>query len=506
MNKFSVLFLTVCIFFVSSAYSDRYIITDTEYNINGITRESILRQHLDIETKRIFDSEEELLAYISGIEQKLVNTRLFEDVKIDFTYGKAENDLPYPVTLIISTADSHHLLILPYPKYDSNTGVTLKIKINDDNFLGFMNKMSSDISFGVEQRENRGNKTQSIIGASFDYNFPITTGRVNTSWNNSFAMTYAIEDAEPEWDLGTGFTIEVPLENISYRLDLKQGYVKNLDYKKYDDDTYFVEYAEFGIPVKLERIDGWGDILYTPSVSYEYNWDSNGISRKNEDLLNPLLKFSHKLSTEHINWHGNFRKGIYAAIGQNIGYNFGENQIQPGFFTEFKGFYSTKYIGFNSRLYAFGQFNAFQKIGSRLRGIRDDQYFAKATGLDDVYACKTTAAIILNLDMPVKIFATDWKKIGWNFLHSFNFELQVSPFIDIALVDNRVTHRCFDFRDGFYTCGLEVIVFPEKWKSIQLRGSAGFDISRYLLKDYIDTSWRAEVSKTEITIGLGLFY
>ena len=72
--------------------------------------------------------------------------------------------------------------------------------------------------------------------------------------------------------------------------------------------------------------------------------------------------------------------------------------------------------------------------------------------------------------------------------------------------DNRITKRFWDPQDGFYTCGIEFLAFPELWKSVQIRGSVGYDLSRSLFKDYIDSSWRSDVSKIEISVGIGLFY
>ena len=123
------------------------------------------------------------------------------------------------------------------------------------------------------------------------------------------------------------------------------------------------------------------------------------------------------------------------------------------------------------------------------------------------YAAKSAAAMIFNLDVPIKILTTDWEKWGFGFLRSFNFELQIAPFVDIALEANRATGRVFDPRDGFYCAGVEVLLFPQKWKSVQIRASAGVDIGRALLKNWIDTSWRdVNSSKKELTIGIGLFY
>ena len=91
-------------------------------------------------------------------------------------------------------------------------------------------------------------------------------------------------------------------------------------------------------------------------------------------------------------------------------------------------------------------------------------------------------------------------------LRKLNFEVQVSPFIDFALVNNKATGTSFSVKDGFYAGGMEVIVFPESWKSIQFRVSFGIDAGRYFLKRFINTDWRRGVSKYELSIGIGLHY
>ena len=57
-----------------------------------------------------------------------------------------------------------------------------------------------------------------------------------------------------------------------------------------------------------------------------------------------------------------------------------------------------------------------------------------------------------------------------------------------------------------YAGGLEVLVFPQKWKGMTVRASLGVDLGRLLLKGKINQDWRDSVSKYELTIGLGLHY
>ena len=86
----------------------------------------------------------------------------------------------------------------------------------------------------------------------------------------------------------------------------------------------------------------------------------------------------------------------------------------------------------------------------------------------------------------------------------------MSPFIDIALTKNEITDRLFSLQDGWYTGGVEFLLFPERWKGIVMRASVGIDLGRALIsKKYpekIDMSWRENVKKYEIYAGIGLHY
>ena len=112
-------------------------------------------------------------------------------------------------------------------------------------------------------------------------------------------------------------------------------------------------------------------------------------------------------------------------------------------------------------------------------------------------------ALILNFDLPVHIFTTNFTK---SFLRYFNFDFQLSPFFDMALCYNKINQTYFNLKDGFYGAGLEVIVYPLKWSGITVRGSVGIDVGRKFFANQINTDWRQNVSKKEFSIGFGLHY
>ena len=96
--------------------------------------------------------------------------------------------------------------------------------------------------------------------------------------------------------------------------------------------------------------------------------------------------------------------------------------------------------------------------------------------------------------------------------------MQFNPFIDVALCKNLITNTQFLFEDGFYSTGFELLVYPNKMKSIIGRVSCGFDAVKLLDKignkvsivdkitnKLFNTSWR-KGSSWELFIGIGLFY
>lgn len=480
-----------------------YKIAAVNYDAQGITKESALKRNIKIEEGKIFENRETLEAYILDIKQKMINARLFETAEIEYALAEeSDEDGEIPVTINVTTVDSRHFLLLPYPKYDSNEGFEVKIKFKDANFFGTMSEMEADTFFRFEQKD--GQESDFVLGGSFGYDLPFTLGKVEASWNNDFSLEYAFVRSEPEWDLKSGFTFILPFDIFSLRLDIAQGSTRELDYEEFGDDIYFTEWAKFSVPITLMPLGGFGDLVLSPALEFLYNWDKDGISIENEDLVSPKLTVSTELSAGRVDWQGNFRKGFLASLTPCLAYNFQLNEFQPGVEAQAKVFFAWKQAALASRLMIFAQRDSYRQYGEFLRGVPDDQYFSSQTGMGDMRACKSEAAIIFNIDFPIRLFSTQFKK---NWLKNFNFEVQLSPFIDIALTQNRSTGKTFSPKDGFYTCGIEMLFFPEKWKSVQLRASIGFDMGRILFKNALDTSWRDEnTSIKEISLGVGLFY
>ena len=521
MRRTSLVMPLLCL--LATARAETYRIADVAYDITGITREYAIQNAVDIDTERVFGSYDELQRYVQDLQQQFENRREFESAAVDAIYGDRDAEGMIPVSLRVVTKDTRNFIIFPYPKYDSNDGFILKLRMNDMNFLGTMSVMDFDVNFAIENDEDDSEKHDYAIGLNFSYDYPFKLGPFKSSWDNVFGIKYTFGSSKPEFGVSTGLSFELPFDWFSICLSLTQSVARDVDYAEYDDELYFTEAASLSLPVTVACIDGWGKVTWTPSVSYEQNWDKNGINIENDDLSSPLLTIAHRVATSRVDWIGNVRNGLSVELGQSIGYNFQREAYIPKVWAEVMGYKAFSRVGIAGRLYGLIMHNGNEEIGGLLRGIRDNtKYYSKDPKISTKKAADVPVAFVGNIDIPIHIVTTHWD--DWfvalfgedagitralRFMRFLDFELQLSPFVDFALTKNAATGRLLSIQDGFYTGGLEVLVFPEKWRSLVIRASFGVDIGRKIIKKavpkLIDDSWRQE-SAYELSVGIGLHY
>lgn len=508
------------LFLLSNIFSESYKIDKVEFEIDGKTKPVNILQNCPINKNIKFENKDELNSYIENYKIQLANLRVFEKIDIQYEINKSNTNNEEPtlsfINLKISLIESFSFLAIPYFKIDSNTGTTIKIKAKDTNFLGSLNTMDLDLNFQILQ-ENEYDQVDYLVGANFKYDFPFNIGIINTTLINDYSLSYTFGDTLPEWNGRLGLNFSLPLNNLDFELELNQYAVRDNTMADYNDEIYFEENAIFSVPIVLYSNQKIDDIIYKPYTSFTLNWDQDGINIQNEELTSPVLEIGHKLSFGRINWIENMREGFNFAMINSLSYNFQRNEFIPYINLEINSHWNfkdssnwfLKRLGINTKLYSFvyiplehNRFYYGEKYGNYLRGIRDEQFFSDNTNiLATEKALSSFAAINLCFDFPISIFTTKFTK---SFFRYFNFELQVSPFIDISLGYNRYTKRFFNPRDGFYTAGLELLVYPVKWSSFTVRGCLGVDMGRLL--NIVDTSWRSNVSLYEFSFGIGLHY
>lgn len=531
------IFLPFFLFFLVSFLSaEKYQITSVEYHLpqNG-TKENAVRHKILIDTERIFQDESELLEYKENLLQKFENTRAFENVIITFTKiddmslsdlsrqssagSNSSSDEITKLSCIVNAKDSKHLLIVPYPKYDSNSGLTIKLKAKDTNFLGNLESLNFEFAAGKKDSELDDTKNNFYVGAALDFVVPFYAGPFNIFLLNNYSFEYNFADSRPQFDTTTGLKIELPFERFSFVLDVLQGAHRDFEYTAFDDELYGKTYAKFSVPVKIIKSENYGDMVFRPFTDFDLNYDDNGICEENDDLSGGVFSAGSEIEITNINWRGNFRDGYSFLAGAKYGWNFECDGTQYKIYAQSTLFKSFKYNAVQARA-NFNYSDKYRiKIGENLRGIADDQKYPGTK----MKALKVPSSVFVNLDFPFHIVTTNWSswissvfgEDSWianhfSWTRTFDFELQAVPFVDFALTENEATGRTFSPKDAWYAAGFEILVFPSKWKSVVVRASAGFDVGRLLIQnkwpEKIDYSWREDAKKHEIYIGIGLLY
>ena len=502
--------------------AQKYQIKSVDYDIQGCgapifgrTQDYALAHEAPVDKKKVFNDKAELDAYLEDYEKRLNNLRAFETIEIEYELTEPEEDIT-GVSLNVAVKDSFHLFAIPGPKYDSNTGLTFKLKIKDSNFLGTLNTLSSDFYILIPTAESDGSSTEFGFNCSADY--PFKAGIFDAVWLNDFGLSYTMGDPMPEFSIRTGIRFILPFDRTSLIVETNQRFVNNFAFKQYKDNLYFVNDLKLSVPLIITQMDYFGNLYYTPYSVASVNWDFNGISKQNSSLSSPVLTFGHELSFGRTDWNQNLRTGFNLSIDNYYTYNFQRKRFYPVIELTSSAFkkidliddsYFLRDFGLAAKLRTFTfMFNPNKdkyiygdgkSIGQYLRGIRDSQDY-KGTGISSLHP---TSALILNFDVPVHLFTTNFTK---SFLRYCNFEMQLSPFVDVALCYNKITKTFFEPKDGFYGGGLEVIVYPLKWSGITIRGSVGIDIGRKFMSNHINMDWRENTSKKEFSIGFGLHY
>ena len=520
--KRSIFLFSLLLFTFLPVFSQQYKIDDVEYSIKGCghwifgcTQEYALANEVPVDKKTVFADEAAFTAYITDLEIKLKNLRAFETIELSYE-ALPEQDQITPVKLTISVQDSFHLFAIPGPKYDSNKGLTFKLKIKDSNFLGSLNTLSSDIYFLIPTDESDGNSTEFGFNCNVDY--PFRAGIFDAIWLNDLSLSYTLGDEMPEWNIRTGLRFTLPFEKTSLVFETNQRFVNNFEYLDFSDNLYFVNDFKFYTPFTIAQLNYFGKLSYTPYTILSVNWDRDGIDEDNSALSSPVWTIGHKINFGRVDWNQNLRTGFTLSLDNFYKYNFQRQCLYPELEFVVCGYKKFDLIDDSYFLRNFGVvakstiftflfdpkkddyiFNDGNSIGQYLRGIRDTQYY-KGT---DYSSLQPTNALILNFDVPIHIFTTNFTK---SFLRYFNFDFQLSPFFDMALCYNKINQTYFNLKDGFYGAGLEVIVYPLKWSGITVRGSVGIDVGRKFFANHINTDWRQNVSKKEFSIGFGLHY
>jgi len=460
-----------------------YVINSFNFEVTGYTRPYAIIYHAELVEGEEIIGLSNLNKYLREKYQLLYNQRVFESIKIVHTIGDAQADGKYPVDLVIHVKDTWNIMVIPRPKYDSNTGFDITLKARDYNFLGTMSPLRVDVGYQYDQDGKH------YISTMIDSDIPFRLFGLN--WSVDFDNYYNFRpnlDKPHYYRNNTGLSVELPYKKTVFVVGFTESFFVNQEnprryrtqYGRIHEGLYMSSnpYVSWKIPTGLYYYD-LGEINYTPSLSATFihefpKWPLPDFRK------GPYITFAHNLSFGRINWIGNFQSGVTARIGHSVDYNFyklSNDEQAWGSSISIRGIGHKKitdFMGISARLmyrhYFFDDYNDY--AGDALRGILDNDI-------------KANYMFSLNVDIPFRVFK--FRPSGWNvknnkfhrFLRVFDFDFHAGPIVDVALYNynnldepkkaNR--QKVFGLGNLLLTGGMEVVIFPERWRSLFLRVS-----------------------------------
>ncbi len=390
-----------------------HVVEKVEYRVDGPTKESALRALAKVRKGGEFASYEDLLGALDEYKQSLMNRRVFESVEYVLIPGSVVDETQY-YTVVLTIVDAFPFYAIPYPKYDSNTGLRLGVKNYWNNFLGTL--------------------TNVYLGMALDIRKNSDTGKIETG----------------EWYIHPQISgIRLPGRlSLSGYLDFSYTEKEFIDSVS-PANSYDYSYYSAAIGSTLS-MPVFPKASYSVGMGVGANFQYRGNLGPN--FKQPYsVRMSHALSYGTLSWEENFRRGFSVSLSNS--YRMGSNEkffFIPGLDVTAKYFLPFwKRFNFYARAHAFYQWKEPRNIASYIRGVRNN-------------AMSGNSGFIFNASLAFQF---------WRFEKVW--DAQIHPFVDVGV---SYGNGPFDFRrDIKMGVGADFVLYLDILPSLVAVGSVGFD-------------------------------
>jgi hypothetical protein len=412
---------------------NKVLINHIETEIEGVTKKDFLLKKIGLEEGAGFADYNSAVSFLDQKIQDLLNLRVFESLEYSLKKDSPDaSNVSY--TLILNIVDSNNTFVIPYPKYESSNGFRLGAKTYLYNMFG------------------------TLINFQLDTNFNIDNNEAKDKWEI------------PSWTISPSVS-GIRLWELDFSISILQEYDT---YKEYENDgellqeyTWYMTRIVFGSTLDLPY-----NLYYSfgPYMTFNYGITELETDSHNHTLANfgetiekefSNLSWKHSFGYDDVNWVGNFRSGFAAEISnlmtissdleRNITYS-----SALGSTIMYFRIINERY-NFSARVSDFVS-SIERDTSDLLRGVNTGYMFG-------------ISGIFLNLDLNISL--SDWDTV---------WEIQLRPFFDVGIV-NQEFEEYDSESDLGYTTGADLVLYLDRWKSLQMRGTIGIDLAHFEWND-----------------------
>jgi outer membrane protein assembly factor BamA len=182
-----------------------FVIESVEYRITGRTRQWVLEDILELEPGRTFLDEEDLFGHLARQRQVLLNQRSLQEATVEAVFAEEAPEAtgPRPVQIVVTTRDTWNVIVLPYARYDSNTGLLLSLRGRDYNFFGTLQELAVNLDY------ERTDEDEDLFTISSEFSIPFNL--LERRWRLIFEQDLELEGDEFDLSLALGLGYDFEL-------------------------------------------------------------------------------------------------------------------------------------------------------------------------------------------------------------------------------------------------------------------------------------------------------
>jgi len=394
-----------------------YTLSEIRFEIDGHTREQAVRNYLNLpDDTGKFDNYFSLNAFVENLKQDLMNLRVFESIETELIPLEPGDEDNHPYLLVVALKDSWTLFPLVVPTFDTNDDLVLKWKINYANVAGTLIELNVDGDFGINRNLDDGSPG-------------INYWKIESTLSN---FVY---------------------RGIAYSGSWIQGYYRIIEKTGTEmTDFYTFNKSDFILAGTLDLGDHYFYEL-APAVEFSYNYRDK-LPEGSADIDKEPQSYGiyQRAGRDQVNWKGNF------LTGENWeGYL--KSRIVPGYGFKAALFLTNRWftiltprMAYSNKITGLITWNDEQfGLGEYMRGVAD-------------FNLSGDSGLFVNNTLSISLF--NWRGV---------METQIQPFMDFGVANP--AERELDIQNDMrMSMGTDLVFFPEKITSVNLRFTFGFDL------------------------------
>jgi hypothetical protein len=242
-------------------FATTYTIDNYNFIFEAKTDLSIVYSKLGLKDYTSFETYEELEEHVKDVEQEIANWNVFNSTDSAVLELETSTEEERHYTAVFEINDKNSMFVFPVPKYDSNTGLSLGLKMDSKNFAGKLAQFTT--KFLMEQKDN------SFETADYSLDFSLTQFPV-ANFNMDYTLSILYDGSQKGFLKGTTLALGTSLYNIKLGKTVTFKFSTQVKFNPARNKIESFGFSEFSYSAALEHLlESIGGFSFSHSLTYK---------------------------------------------------------------------------------------------------------------------------------------------------------------------------------------------------------------------------------------------